>query len=342
VGAGATLKPTLTLPDAKSVSRSPVVRDSPGKRGRQIRVAIIIVSYNTKDLLLACLSSVLTSTTGVDSEIVVVDNGSVDGSSEAVQSQFRTFTLIRNSANAGFAAACNQGIQSTAAPLILLLNSDALISPEALEELARVMESAPSCGAAGCRVTGSTGVAAVNTRNFLNPFNQVVELIGLSSILPGPLLARSYQPTLNAGLLDCSVDWIDGACLMLRRAALDDVGLFDERFFMYSEDEDLCYRLRQKGWSICYTARASVQHRGGASATQDKFTNLRRFYESQLLFLVKYQGRRAARWYLDGMLLAAALKGILYSLLLEPKRKSELDERTRALKTAVSILDGDL
>jgi len=284
----------------------------------------------------------MTSTAGADSEIVVVDNSSVDGSPEAVQSQFRHVTLIRNSANVGFAAACNQGIKSTAAPLILLLNSDALISPEALEELVRVMESTPRCGAAGCRVTDSTGAASVNARNYLNPFNQVVELIGLSSILPFRFLTRSYRPILDSGLLDCRADWIDGACLLLRRAALDDAGLFDERFFMYSEDEDLCYRLRQKGWSICYTGRTNVQHRGGASASHDKSANLRRFYESQLLFLAKYQGRRAVRWYLDGMLLAAALKGIWYSLLLEPKRKAELDERTCALKTAVTVLDGDL
>jgi len=302
----------------------------------RIKVAVIIVSYNTRDLLMTCLSSVAASGAAIESEIVVIDNGSVDGSVSAVRARFSAVTVIDNAENLGFGAACNQGIKCTSAPLVLLLNSDAILSITAFTELVHVMDSVPRCAAAGCAVLLSDGAAAVNTRNFLTPLNQAAESLGASSVFAIRALERSYRPRLGSGSRDCALDWIDGACLMLRRSALDEIGLFDERFFMYSEDEDLCYRLRERGWKVCYSARASVIHRGGASSRQERALNLRRFYESQILFLQKHRGAKAVRWYIIGMRTVLALKQGWYSLSLTPDRKAEMHERSLALTAAVA------
>jgi GT2 family glycosyltransferase len=303
----------------------------------EIDLAIIIVSYNTRDLLLACLRSVLVSTTGVRCEVVVVDNASVDTSADAVQEHFPTVRVIRNRVNAGFAAACNTAIRETTGPLVLLLNSDAEVTGEAITALTDIMKAEPRCGAAGCKVTDSSGSETVNSRHFLSVFNQTLELAGLRPILGVLGTSRSYIVKRDRNRsIDCSVDWIDGACLMLRRDALDEVGLFDERFFMYSEDEDLCYRLRQSGWEVCRSNEATIVHHGGASAAQDQSSNLRWFYASQMIFLGKHRGGRAAELYYAGMRLALALKRV--KALSNPLARQDLAAKIAALKAARAAL----
>ena len=257
-----------------------------------------------------------------------------------MSSAFPAVNLIHNAQNAGFGAACNQAIAASKSDLILLLNSDAAISPVAFKELVHVMESEPCCGAAGCTIVNAEGQMAVNTRNFLTPFNQAFELSGLSKILRISSWTRTCHPKPDASGLDCSVDWIDGACLMLRRAALDEAGVFDEQFFIYSEDEDLCYRFRKRGWSVCYSARASVIHHGAASADQDRPINFRHFYESQILFIQKYLGPNAASRFIVAMRCALAFKRVTSLLLFRPtSKKNEIELRRSALLAARSVLD---
>lgn len=280
------------------------------------------------------MGSALASAAELDCKVIVVDNDSSDGSAEAIKSQFPNVLVIRNNRNAGFAVACNQALAIGASTLVLLLNSDAELNPAALRELIRVMETNPRCGAAGCGIIDSRGRTATNTWNFLNPFNQAADLLGLSSVFSMPPFARTRRQAIDAGSIDCTVDWIDGACLMLRRAALQDIGTLDEQFFMYSEDEDLCYRLRQRRWSICYTGRTEIAHRGGASAGRERFTNLCRFYESQFRFIAKHQGVRATSYYRVAMRVALALKRIKWVLLLRQDKIAEIDERIAALRSA--------
>jgi N-acetylglucosaminyl-diphospho-decaprenol L-rhamnosyltransferase len=267
------------------------------------RVSVAVVSYNTRDLLLDCLGSIAKSAAGDNLDIIVVDNNSSDGSDEAVRRFFPQATLIRNPQNSGFGRACNQAIAATSSPYILLLNSDASLDREALDALSDCMRNDPRCGAAGCRVLDSSGVPVINTRHFLNPINQALELLGIR--ISSRVLTRSQAPRLNQSNQDCSIEWIDGACLMLRRTAIEDVGLFDERFFMYSEDEDLCFRLKQRGWSICFTALGSVRHRGGGSAAQNRVESLVSYYSSQIEFLRKNRSSFSASlyvWIIRGIL----------------------------------------
>ena len=259
------------------------------------QVAVIVVSYNTRELLLDCIASVFESTKSRNVEVVVVDNASEDGSYEALRQAYPEVASIRNPINLGFGAACNQGINATNAKLILLLNSDARLTSQAYQTMSDYLEREPRCGAAGCRLVDQAGREAINTRNFLTPFNQALELAGARS--GSSRLRRTHRAVLDQNSVDCSVDWIDAACLMVRRSALDECGLFDERFFMYSEDEDLCFRLRRSGWLVCFCAAGTAFHKGSASTRLFKKEMLRHFYLSQMLFLTKHHGRHSTSLY---------------------------------------------
>jgi GT2 family glycosyltransferase len=192
---------------------------------------------------------------------------------------------------------------------LLLLNSDAQLSGSSLEALVSCISSNDKCAAAGCLLVDTNGCPRPNTWRFLTPLNQALESIGLQPLIPSRL-ARSCQPQPDAGGIDCSVDWIEASCVMLRRDAAEQAGLFDERFFMYSEDEDLCWRLRRSGWLICHTSRGNAIHHGGASALHDPLRNLCRFYRSQYLLLLKHRGPVSARLYLLANETALLLKRI--------------------------------
>jgi GT2 family glycosyltransferase len=298
------------------------------------QVAVIVVSYNTRDALLQCLTSVVESAPPTETEIVVVDNASTDGSLETVRQSYPWVVTIANPANVGFGVACNQAIRATGAPFILLLNSDAAITPQSFQVLRDALTGNSRCGAAGCRLINSAGAETTNTRNFLTPLNQAGEQSGVMSWTSWKYLRRNHLPTLDGNEQDCSVDWIDGACLMVRRAALDEVGLFDETFFMYSEDEDLCFRLRQHGWTICYEASATARHQGAASTSQNSFDMLRQFYLSQLLFLAKHRNHRSAQLYATAMKTMLCLK----SWLSRNRNRRELArDQLRALREAREI-----
>jgi GT2 family glycosyltransferase len=296
------------------------------------QVAIIVVSYNTRDLLLECLSSVVEVTHDADIELVVVDNASTDGSYEAMCSAFPEAIVIRNLSNLGFGAACNQGIRSTSAPYILLLNSDARLTAKGLQSLANCMTENERCGAAGCRLISETGIEVSNTRNFLTPLNQALETAGIR--FRSRWLRRSYEPRLERAMVDCSVDWIDGACLMLRRKALDEIGLFDEQFFMYSEDEDLCYRLEARRWLVCYCGDGTVVHRGGASSELHRFDMLRQFYVSQLRFLSKHRNPGSSFFY---SALMRVVLGVKRLMLRDATRREQAREQLAALKEASAL-----
>jgi N-acetylglucosaminyl-diphospho-decaprenol L-rhamnosyltransferase len=255
------------------------------------KVAVVVVSYNTKELLFECIESVFKSTKSQEIELVIVDNASEDRSYEAVSKAYPGVTMIRNATNLGFGAASNQGIKATKAKFILLLNSDARLTDQAYESLCDCLEQDPQRGAAGCRLVDTAGVEVINTRNFLTPLNQALELAGVR--IGNGRLMRTRRPHLDRNSVDCSVDWIDAACLMLRRKALPEDGPFDERFFMYSEDEDLCFRLRKRGWLVCFCGAATAVHKGAGSSRLNKNEMLRHFYMSQMLFLSKHRSKRS-------------------------------------------------
>ncbi len=241
-------------------------------------LSIIIVNWNTKQLLLQCLASLAQSP--VRHEVVVVDNGSKDGSAAAVREKFPSVKIIRCERNRGYATANMHGFRASTGRYVLFLNSDTIVPPETLPRMIFYLEGSPQAAACGPRLAREDGATQAYA------FGKDPTLLYL--------LARAFaRQGLRAPLHDWetsevqTVDWISGACLMVRRAAIEQVSGFDEHIFMYFEDNDLCLRLRRAGWRIVYDPQVHVIHLGGASLTNN---TLRRkyYYDSLIYFYSKH------------------------------------------------------
>jgi N-acetylglucosaminyl-diphospho-decaprenol L-rhamnosyltransferase len=216
-------------------------------------VDVVIVSYRSAELLRECLSSLRRHGDGLN--VHVVDNASGDGTAELVAAEFPEVRLTVNAANRGFAVASNQGICAGAAPWVLILNPDAAIREGTLPTLLAALEADPKAAAAGPKLVRADGeLDHAAKRSFPTVAGALSYFTRLDRALPG---ARQYTaPEVEAG----PVDAINGAFMLIRRAALDDVGLFDEGYWMYMEDLDLCYRFAQAGWTTWYEPAATVVH----------------------------------------------------------------------------------
>ncbi|MFQ5742261.1 MAG: glycosyltransferase family 2 protein [Acidobacteriota bacterium] len=279
------------------VSGSAAPPTPPAERGNgAAEVDIIVVSYNQRQRLLDCCRSALAGNLPV--QLIVVDNASTDGSAGAVRHSYPAALTLPMSSNLGFAAAVNRGVRAGRAPQILLLNNDAVLHPEALPRLAEALEE-ERVAAAGPRLIGVGGQVELSLGRTLGPFNEAAFrlLEWLYREGTGPLAGcvnRYYrQPHRTRSL--------SAACMLLKRAAVEEIGGFDERFFLYAEDVDLCRRLRQRGWCLRYVPAALVEHRRGASAATERQRVARVYRQSQLAFYRKHHGALAAhllRFYL--------------------------------------------
>ncbi|HXC77962.1 MAG TPA: glycosyltransferase family 2 protein [Candidatus Acidoferrum sp.] len=251
-------------------------------------VSAIVVSYNVRDQLLETLGAYY-STCGQQAEVVVVDNASSDGSAEAVAAAFPQAALIRLDQNLGFGRANNAGLERCHGELILTLNPDVLVQEGCVAALADFLAANAQAGAAGPRLDrpdGKLDLAA--RRGFPSPLSAFYRLSGLSRMFPKSPRFNRY----NLGDVSLeSVHEIDAgtaACLMVRRKAIDQVGFFDPQFFMYGEDLDLCYRLRQGGWKIYYVPDAVAIHLKGSSTRQATGPMLYEFHRAMWLFHRKH------------------------------------------------------
>jgi len=247
-------------------------------------LVVIIVSFNCRDALRACLRSLPPRT-----RVVVVDNASADDTVEMLRAEFPAVTVIANDTNRGFAAACNQGIRATSEPFVLLLNPDTLHPP--LEALLAFMRAHPDTGACGPRVLDANGKTQPTCRRFPTWWRMSLAELGI----------RRFYFIRNP---DAEVDQLIGACLMVRRAALDAVGLFDEQFFLYFEEVDLCLRLHRAGWRVRYLPDATVTHLGGKCSASAPSESLRHRYES----LFKFYRKHYPRWHVVPLRIAVALR----------------------------------
>jgi len=245
-------------------------------------IFILIVSWNTATLLRDCLVSLLAACGPMTIQIIVIDNASADGSPEMVAEYFPHVTLIRNTENVGFARANNQGIAMAKGRYALLLNSDTILPPSSLVDLVAFLDAHADVGACSPRLL---------TRDCAP---QAYAIGGDPSL--GYLLRRGINRLLrNRPIHDwgvehtVDVDWVSGACLLLRREALAQVGGLDEQIFMYFEDADLCRRIRQVGWRICYVPEIQITHLGGQSLMQNPKA-LAAYQQSLRYFYAKHYG----------------------------------------------------
>jgi len=246
---------------------------------------VVIVSYNTRDYLRACLASLRAEPVG---RVVVVDNASTDGSPAMVQAEFPEVLVCANQANPGYGAAANQALALCPSPYALVLNSDTRLQPGALAALGAYLDAHPQAAVVGPRLLNPDGSPQLSCYAFPTPLHVFLEestLIRGIGALPGLREAFTHTQTPNRSR---RVDWVLGAVLALRRAAVDAVHGFDAAFFLYAEEVDLSYRLRQAGWQTHFTPEATVVHVGGASTRQRRAAMTQQFIRSLMLFYQRH------------------------------------------------------
>ncbi len=259
-----------------------------------MRIAVVVISWNVRDLLTRCLESIRTETdrTAHQVDTWVVDNNSADGTAEHVRKVAPWANLITNAQNRGFAAACNQGV-ATAAPAdaILLLNPDAELSPGAIDLLAGHLIDHPNVAAVGPRLFNPDGATQPSRRRFPTPATAFLESTFLQQCFPTNPVARRYYYADRPDDVPQQVDWLAGACLMMRRTAWDETGGLDEGFFLYFEETDWFKRASELGWTAVYLPAAGAQHQGGGSSNQDPARRHICFADSKVRYYTKHFGR---------------------------------------------------
>ena len=256
-------------------------------------IHVIIVTHNTRDELLACLASLQHQPEGSIERVTVVDNASTDGTVDAVRSLHPWVEVIALDRNAGFGAANNLAAKQSASEHLLFLNSDTIVGPGAIATLAGRLEATAAI-AAGPRLIDHSGRPEVSFGSMLTPWTEFVQRRRLRRAASDSPAAR--QSTEQLVSQERAVDWVSGACLLVNRAAFERVGGFDERYFMYEEDVDLCAALRAHGGSILFTPAAEVTHlRGRSMKGQSTGSGPSHYDRSHLAFYQKH-APHWARW----------------------------------------------
>ena len=251
-------------------------------------VAAILVNYNAGPELERALRSVADEMAGQSWEGVVVDNASVDGSAAAVYRFAPHLRLLRNNSNVGFARGINQGLAATAAPYVLIMNPDCRLMAGAMATLRGVLDAHPQCAIAGPRILNPDGSVQGSARGdpdmLTGLFGRTTMLRRIVPFLPIAKRNIVVDGAIRSGQKSVVVDWVSGACMLARRDALDAVRGFDERFFLYWEDADLCRRLRARGDHVRYVPGAAAIHRVGQSSRTARASAIRAFHESAYLY----------------------------------------------------------
>jgi N-acetylglucosaminyl-diphospho-decaprenol L-rhamnosyltransferase len=254
--------------------------------------AAVVVNYNAGPALVACVASVLAQ--DPPPELVVVDNDSTDGSLEALRQAHPGVRVVRSGGNLGYARAANLGIAATDAPVVAVLNPDTVLGPGAGPAMTARFTANAKLGAAGPRLHNPDGSVYPSARRIPS----LVDAVGhglLFFVWPDNPFTGRYRETGADPARRRDVDWVSGAAIWLRRAALDDVGGWDERYFMYVEDVDLCWRLRRAGWRVAYEPAGTVEHLLGVSTAGHPYRMIAEHHRSLLRFAsVRFTGPRRA------------------------------------------------
>jgi GT2 family glycosyltransferase len=273
-------------------------------------VTAILVNYNAGNELAVALRSIQSDCAEVEWEAVVVDNASSDNSAAIVET-FPRATLIRNPANVGFGRAVNQAAAVARAPRLLLVNPDCRLVSGAISTLRSVLDAEPSCAVVGPRIFDPDGTVQGSARGDPDMLTGLFGRTGaLRVLLPFLSVARRnvvVEDAVRTGASSVVVDWLSGACMLIRRDAFTAAGGFDERFFLYWEDADLCRRLRNRGFQVRYVPGASAVHQVGRSSQTARRSSIRAFHASAYLYYATHVAPGALN---PRRLLARALLGV--------------------------------
>jgi GT2 family glycosyltransferase len=249
----------------------------------------VVVNYNSTDYLLSCLKSIYDSMNGININVIVQDNGSDDKTDRLLQI-FPRIRLSKNGDNMGFAKAVNKGLVQGKAPYIVIINPDTQVLDGCFHEVLEYMEKNPDVGIVGPKVLDVGGTVQGSARAFPTP---LTGLFGRNTIFT-KLFPNNIITRMNVLTKKCTdgkpieVDWVSGACMVLRRKAIDDVGLMDPRFFLYWEDADWCRRMWKKGWKVVYYPKPAIVHAVGGSSSKRPIRSLVEFHKNCYKFFNKY------------------------------------------------------
>jgi len=253
-------------------------------------ISIVIVNYKVPDCLRDAIRSVLDAELAEQTELVVVDNASGDNSKELITSEFKNVNWIQLKSNVGFGKACNIGVQSSSGKYVLLLNPDTVIAKDTLKVAVDFMQSHPQAGLMGPKILNQDGsLQASCRRGFVTPLVAFYYFTGLSRLFPKSRHFARYHLTYMNENESSVVDAVSGSFMFIRRTLFDQLGGFDEQFFMYGEDIDLCWRVREKGYEVWYHPLTQIIHRKGQSSSRAPLRSRFAFYEAMIIFSKKYR-----------------------------------------------------
>jgi GT2 family glycosyltransferase len=290
-------------------------------------VSVIIVNWNTRDILRDCLSSIFKQTQGIEFEVIVIDNGSNDRSVEMVEAEFPQVTIIANTENRGFAAASNQGIAVAKGRYILLLNSDTTILDDVIKKTVLFADAHREAAVVCCKALNPNGTLQPTCFMFPSLLNMFLSATYLYKLFPrSKFFGRERMTWWNRDDMR-EVDVTTGCFMLVRRQAIEKVGLMDERFFVYGEETDWCYRFKKKGWKVLFTPDSEIIHYGGQTAKQMPKEFKLQLFGSRLIFIKLH--RRKLAFLLSRFLTA------LFLLLRVPYWLATAALRNHKRKTAV-------
>ena len=252
----------------------------------ELDVTIAIINWNTKDLLRECLESIDAAHPLLSYSVKVIDNHSGDGSQEMVSEEFPEVEMVENAGNLGFSAAANQALRQSSAKYVFLLNSDTRLERETLDVLYEHAEHNEKVAIVGPMLLNTDGSTQITGRNFPSFVDAGMHAF-LGIFWPTNLWSVRYKMMDWDRTSDRSVDWVSGAAMFINREAAAEIDYFDENFFMYVEDLDICYRLRNKGWQVLFTPDAKVVHHIGKSSEQSSTKMIIEFQKSMYRFYAK-------------------------------------------------------
>lgn len=263
-----------------------------------MKLSVVIVNYNVEHFLEQCLKSVQAAVKNIDAEVFIVDNDSVDGSCEMVKEKFPEFTLIESKENLGFSKGNNLAIRKSVGEYVLLLNPDTLVEEDTFTKVCDFMDEHPDAGGLGVNMVDGNGEFLPESKRGLpTPAVAFYKIFGLSSIFPKSKRFGAY----HLGHLDKNetheIEILSGAFMLMRKTALDKVGLLDEKYFMYGEDIDLSYRLLKGGYKNYYFAGTKIIHYKGESTKKGSLNYVKVFYKAMIIFAETHFSNKNAKMF---------------------------------------------
>ena len=294
-------------------------------------VAIAVINYNTRTWLASCLDSIFKAPPLASFEVFLVDNASTDGSVDLVKENYSSVHIIENAGNLGYSGAANQAIRTSEAKYVFVLNTDTVLDPEAIDILVEFGDAHEDMGVAGPMLLNTDGTIQISGRHFPSLMDATAHAF-LGIIWPTNPFSVRYQMLDWDRQSQRSVDWVSGAAMFIRKDAAQKVGFFDERFFMYVEDMDICYRMWQDGFKVYFCPDAKVTHHLAKSSVQSSARMIIEFQRSLYRFFTKIY-RHTWKWLLSpvvavGLALRAGILIVLDSIrvVVEKRKNSKMEK----------------